>query len=355
MASTVPPAPHLNGSGVAPDPRHEAEFLDKLLQIRDQVFASKHPRIHLPPAVLERVAPRPTPQQPPSQPAFPRAPVNNAPASIHPPQNPPRSEIPPQNQAPKTDFGSTAQTARPFSAKPTSSGIDPVLLTKSDHLIRAELQLKRQQIERAIKDQFDRKGRGNEASADDREPYVDVDAALAKAQALVKPLSALQPAAQSEGSTSFDENSYYSSRGNSWSSERDGSNQTTRSANAAEGLVPPANPSPPAVPLTAVHDGVPPDTVVRATQPAVIDLEEDAYEPTEDIEVYEPEPVQISEEQEESDYSPPPASAGQGQGVPGQGRPRDPTRGRNGGTNGYDFIFFFFSCYFSVLAQSSPD
>jgi hypothetical protein len=341
MASTtVQPAPHLNGSGVAPDSRHEAEFLEKLLQLRDEVLASKHPRIHLPPAVLERIAPRPTTQQPPPQPASTGVSVSRASAGSHPSQIfPPRPESSSQNQILKTEYGSSANAARPFSAKSASSGIDPVLLTKSDHLIRAELQLKRLQIERTIKDQFDRKGRANDTTADDREPYFDVEDALAKAQALVKPLSVLQPAAQSsEGSTSFDENSYYSSRANSWSPERDDSNQTTRSANAAEVLASQANLSPPEVPLTAASDGLPTKDTHRATQPAVIDLEEDAYEPTEDIEVYEPEPAKVHEEQEESDYSPPPAAAGHS--VPNQGRPREHTARRNGGTNGYGFCLY---------------
>jgi hypothetical protein len=67
----------------------------------------------------------------------------------------------------------------------------------------------------------------------------------------------------------------------------------------------------------------------------VIDLDEEAYEPADDIEIYEPEPAQLQDDgEEEEDYSPPPAEIG----------PSEPLRGRqrnrHGGTNGYDTIRF---------------
>jgi hypothetical protein len=40
---------------VAPEFRHEADFLDKLLQIKDQMFGGEHPRIYLPAAVPSAV------------------------------------------------------------------------------------------------------------------------------------------------------------------------------------------------------------------------------------------------------------------------------------------------------------
>jgi len=58
MSTTAAP-PYLNGSSVVPaEVLREADFLQKILQIRDEVLASKHPRIHLPPKVIEQVAPR---------------------------------------------------------------------------------------------------------------------------------------------------------------------------------------------------------------------------------------------------------------------------------------------------------
>jgi len=292
----------------------EAEFLQKILQIRDQVLASQHPRIHLPPKVIEQVAPR-LPQTASSRPTTNGTP-NGSSSQLFPPRpassaRPPTSPIPP--------------TQRPYSAKSSSSSIDPILLTKSEHLVKAEQQLKRQQIERALKDQFDKKGRGNDA--DEREALIDVEQCLIKAHQLVPPVSGLPSATNnSDDVESFDENSYYSSKANSWSSE-DVDRADHTHADAA--------------PLTSQAQSTAPQVNVhsRPAEPTVIDLDEEAYEPADDIEIYEPEPAQLHEEgEEEEDYSPPPAEIG----------PSEPLRGRqrnrHGGTNGYDTIrFLFFS------------
>src|SRR4051812_30509262 len=49
---------------------------------------------------------------------------------------------------------------------PHSSGIDPVLLTKSEDLIRAEIQLKRQRIEKQLKEHGDQKRQSMRRDAD---------------------------------------------------------------------------------------------------------------------------------------------------------------------------------------------
>jgi hypothetical protein len=330
-SASIAPAPSWNGSGVAPEALREDQFFDKLLQIRDEVFASKHPRIQLPRAVLEQVTPRPA-AQPPGPPSLPnKPPINHAPnGSPAVSSFPPRPESSAQKyQVASNEHSASAPASRPFPVKPASSGIDPVLLTKSDQLIKAELQLKRQQIERAVKDQIHKKSSGNDTSAEEREAYLDIEDALAKAQALVKPLSGLRPPAQdSDDGTSFDENSYYSSKADSWSPERNDSTQTASSANLA--VEPTAQAAQPQLTATSVIPHAEP--VAKQAQPAVIDLEEEAYEPAEDIEVYEPSPAKIPEEQEESDYSPPPAAAGPSE--PNLRRARDRRVEDNGGMNG---------------------
>lgn len=276
--------------------QREAQFLTKLLQIRDEVYASKHPRIRLPPKVLEHVAPRPPQTAPPTRPTT-NGTFNGASASH---MLPPRPERSPQHAAPPNAFAPPiTHTSRSLPAKPASSGIDPVLLTKSDHLIRAELQLKRQQLERGLKDQLDKRGRAN----DEERELLDVDALLNQAQSLVKPVSGLQPAADhSDGGESFD-NSYYSSKADSWSSD-----EVDRSHNAN------ADATDPLIQQDqhAAHSVQ--QAAAKSSQtlngPEVIDLDEEPYEPADDIEIYEPEAADMHQDVDESDYSPPPADAG---------------------------------------------
>ena len=181
MSSTFSSSPQLNSNGaVSPEVMREAAFIASVLRIRDDVFLGKHPRIKLPPHVLDKVAPQPSQHSPPIN----KQPITNGShngAASHQPL-PPRPESYSQHyHAPKEYNSSPRHAQRPLPVKPTSSGIDPVLLTKSDHLIRAEFHLKRQQIERTLKDQCDRRGRANDALAEDREA-LDVDGILTKAQ-----------------------------------------------------------------------------------------------------------------------------------------------------------------------------
>jgi hypothetical protein len=326
MSTITTAPPHLNGISAAPaEARREAEFLKQILQIRDQVLASKHPRIHLPSKVIEQIVPRPPQIAPPTRPTN-NSSANGTGSFQSLPPRPDSSLQPTQTH----EFVSPAPPIqRPYSAKSASSGIDPVLLTKSDHLIRAELQLKRQQIERLLKDQFDKKGRGNDV--EEREAHFNVEECLIQAQLRVPPVSGLQSTTtNSDGAESFDENSYYSSKADSWSSEEVDPNQSA-SADVVRPLASPAK-----QPATGAH------AQSRPVQPAVIDLDDEPYEPADDIEIYEPESTEMQDEAEEEDYSPPPADVGMSE--PIRGRARDRAFGNNGGTNGYErtisFILF---------------
>jgi hypothetical protein len=322
--SAAAPSRFSGPSSVPVEVHREVDFLQQLLQIRDDVFASKHPRIRLPAKVIEQVAPR-LPQTAPSSRPTTNGTPNGFPSSqLLPPR--PDSSL----QAPSTANGilpPVPPAQRPYSAISASSSIDPVLLTKSDNLIRAELQLRRQQIERQLKDQFDRKGRGNDA--DEREVHLNVEECLMQAQLRVPPVSGIRSTTNnSDGAESFDENSYYSSKADSWSSEElDPKHITT--ADLAE-------------PLTSQGKAF---SNARAqaqpvqVQPAVIDLDEEAYEPADDIEIYEPEPANLLDDAEEEDYSPPPADVVANE--PSRGRARDRGQHNHSGTNGYDTTNFF--------------
>lgn len=302
MSTSFAAPPRVNGASSVPaEVLRETDFLQKLLQIRDDVFTSKHPRIHLPAKVIEQVAPRLPQTTPSSRPATNGTPNGISASQLFPPStaNEFVSPVPP--------------TQRPYSAISTSSSIDPVLLTKSDHLIRAELQLKRQQIERLLKDQFDKKGRGNDAN--EREAHVNVEECLIQAQLRVPPVSGIRVTTNnSDDADSFDENSYYSSKANSWSSE-ELDPKHINGADLAESLTSQAKLAPNV-----------------SAQPAVIDLDDEAYEPADDIEIYEPEAATLLDDAEEEDYSPPPADISANE--PSRGRARDRGNQNHSGTNG---------------------
>ncbi|KAK7611600.1 hypothetical protein JOL62DRAFT_500790, partial [Phyllosticta paracitricarpa] len=234
MASAGP-APRVqaygNGHPLPPglDSRRHADFYAQLAQLRDQVLAGKHPHFKIPDHVLEKFAPQPVQSRP--SPTSRNGPVNGTlphPLPPHPLGHSPYTSTP-------THASSRSASAQyPAVPKPPSSEIDPVLLTKSDDLIRAEIQLKRQRVERLLKDQVEQRrvqSKDRDVSQD-AGPELDVAQILAQVQQKVPPVSALpqDTNSNSPASDSFDENSYYSSQANSWSSEESLGNACTAEA-----------------------------------------------------------------------------------------------------------------------------
>ncbi|KAK4238392.1 hypothetical protein C8A03DRAFT_43860 [Achaetomium macrosporum] len=112
----------------------------------------------------------------------------------------------------ETLSGSSGSARPPGSGKPE---IDPVLLEKSDDLIKAEIQLQRQRVERDLKEQLEQRRAANKASEQLAE--LDVADILAKAMSLVHATPPVQStddtaANASASSDSFDDNTFYSSR-----------------------------------------------------------------------------------------------------------------------------------------------
>lgn len=110
-----------------------------------------------------------------------------------------------------------ASSTRPF-VPSGSTEINPVLLEKSADLVKAEMQLKRQRLERSLRDEMDERRISAKSTLQPSEALPDFDLAdvLSKAQALVKPASP-QPtddtaANASASSDSFDDNTFYSSQ-----------------------------------------------------------------------------------------------------------------------------------------------
>ncbi|KAL2052051.1 hypothetical protein ABVK25_007743 [Lepraria finkii] len=99
---------------------------------------------------------------------------------------------------------------------PSSSGIDPIFLQKSDVLVRAETQQARQRLEHALDQQVQQKKR---QKAFDQEALseFDVTDVLRRAQELVRPLK-IHDKGRADGTASstdsFDENTFYSSQMN---------------------------------------------------------------------------------------------------------------------------------------------
>ena len=204
-----------------------AEY-EKLIKLRNDVFANSHPSPKLPRQSGGLGNPSSASATLPLKPAFwspitngihPLSQVSNAGSSsaassstANPHVNKPSSH-PPQPKSPKN-------LKIPASA-PGLSGIDPVLLKKSDVLVKAELQQKRQRIERALEEQIHQKKR---QKMSDQEALPDFNATevLKRAQELVKPVKRHDPSranGAASSSDSFDEKTFYSSQVESTTTE----------------------------------------------------------------------------------------------------------------------------------------
>jgi hypothetical protein len=107
-----------------------------------------------------------------------------------------------------------------YGRQQASGGLDPIFLEKSDSLVRAERQLKRQRLEREIEAQVTQRkhaARGGDPSIE-APSRINVDEVLNAALILVTPVSGLKPD-PARSVSSFDENDYYSSQApDDWSS-----------------------------------------------------------------------------------------------------------------------------------------
>ncbi|KAI4268905.1 MAG: hypothetical protein L6R38_007680 [Xanthoria sp. 2 TBL-2021] len=205
-----------NGAVAFADPSGQEAWeisqYEKIMEIRDQVFAGTHPRLKL----LNPVA-----QDAPAV-------LSQAPSIPHETGSISYSTLP--NQKPPANAGisyslhpySSTQSQVPSNSSPAvigASGIDPIFLTKSDVLLRAETQQKRQRIERVLADQVKEKQAASKHKSFDHDdlPEFNVTEVLRKAQELVKPVKFTESSGangNASASDSFDENTFYSSQMN---------------------------------------------------------------------------------------------------------------------------------------------
>ena len=206
----------VNGLPRRPTEVNEALEYEKILSIYHQVIAGNHPRLKLSGPV--NAQPRASLDQPSSQaPSTASAPLVSASALPTPlaglqPSNIVK-ELPPK----PASLSGPSHSSQPILSKPPASELDPIFLTKSDDLVKAEIQLQRQRVERTLREQVEQKrvDARHKPSFAEAKPDFDVADVLTKALTLVKPVVFDSPHGVNENdsaSDSFDENSFYSSK-----------------------------------------------------------------------------------------------------------------------------------------------
>ncbi|TDZ16607.1 hypothetical protein Cob_v010530 [Colletotrichum orbiculare MAFF 240422] len=237
LAPTSAIAAQVPGLVLSKDDSHQIQQYERILQFRDAILAGAHPKIKLP-THLAKHTPSASASSNPSTPAKETSGVTpqKAQAENLPPfasSTPVASSLPGLGNLPPTNAN---LPQRSFGSRSTE--INPIFLEKSDDLIKAEIQLRRQRLERALRDEVDQR-RASQKASSQSEPLVDLDLSdvLSKALTLVQATSSLPAnitlaaANNSAASDSFDENSYYSSQHNSPDS-------STRSYRVERGLGP---------------------------------------------------------------------------------------------------------------------
>lgn len=221
MAQAVPT--QLNGfTPTTLEQNAQAHFYEQLLQLRDAVLSDKHPHFKLPADVKQKLqsAKISIPGSSQQLPGLKTDLRNGAQVTTSTQYN--GTHLNGARNTAAFDENRSSHAGQASAPKTHPSGIDPVLLTKSDDLIKAEIHLKRQRIEKQLKENVEQRRQSMRRDAD-AEPatLIDLPEILQKAWELVKPVSGLKPTAntQAAASDSFDENSYYSSQANDWSSQ----------------------------------------------------------------------------------------------------------------------------------------
>jgi hypothetical protein len=210
--------PILNGVLPTPtQPLNEALEYEKILRIRDEVFSGSHPRLTVPAHAI-RLPSSASIQNPSAfaqnqlhvpSPSLPTASPSSFTAAA---VSATRREDDATPRPPSKLNGVSARAATTTSQPGSNvSEFDPVLLTKSDDLVRAEMQLKRQRLEKALKEQFEHKradSRKKPAPAEAK-PDFDLAAIFARLDASAKSPSTKD---DDEPPESVNEDDYYSSR-----------------------------------------------------------------------------------------------------------------------------------------------
>ncbi|KAJ9304257.1 hypothetical protein DTO217A2_6221 [Paecilomyces variotii] len=219
MAAHAGPSVSVRASDALPQ-LNEVQEYEKILRISDEIFSGTHPRLKVPQQFVRKVNPR-NPQTPPvTQPQVTAVePSTTAQSKAELPFPPSSRPANTQATTPLNGSAAASSTATPSRIVPKpASEIDPIFLTKSDDLVRAEMQLQRQRVERVLREQLEQRRveARQKASVQEGKPDFDVSDVLSKALEIVKPVAAPADVHGTNGQTapsdSYDDNSFYSSR-----------------------------------------------------------------------------------------------------------------------------------------------
>ncbi|KAK0718229.1 hypothetical protein B0T26DRAFT_646380 [Lasiosphaeria miniovina] len=220
-------------TALAPDELHQIRQYEKVLKFRDEVITGSHPRIkpsHLPTKPPQGVGTPPvsnaansaTPAA--SQPVAKPATLNGGRRALDDLQSfQGNLQRPSVNMAPRVPGLDTLSSSSDGPSRPFGSGkpeINPVLLEKSDDLIKAEIQLQRKRVEQGLKEQLEQRRAALRASLQASEQLAELNITEVMARALADALTAQSTddtpvkasANASASSDSFDDNTFYSSQ-----------------------------------------------------------------------------------------------------------------------------------------------
>ncbi|KAK5998457.1 hypothetical protein PT974_00836 [Cladobotryum mycophilum] len=192
---------------------HEIQQYEKIVRFRDMVLSGNHPTISLPPGLKALAQSIPNQANSPSE--------NGVNGAVSKDQQSLSANANANATAPELEPSAFADTDTSPAPQPVQRSfgsrhaeINPILLEKSDELIKAELQLQRQRLERALKDDIEQRRAIRQLA----EPFVvDLSDVLAKALTIVEATATPLPidedltANNEAASDSFDDNTFYSS------------------------------------------------------------------------------------------------------------------------------------------------
>ncbi|KAF4339163.1 hypothetical protein FBEOM_6983 [Fusarium beomiforme] len=201
-------------AGLAEKQRHQIEQYEKIVRFSNVVLSGEHPTIKVP----SNFIPSAQSSIPPIDVSMKNGtPSHQSDTQRQPITNEEQTNVPSTAPAPSSNISNS----KPYGTGSTE--INPLFLEKSDDLVKAELRLQRQRLERALRDEVDQR-RVTSKSTVQAEPIVefDLNEILTKALTLVESTAGPDTAADAtnldNASDSFDDNTFYSSQHNTPSS-----------------------------------------------------------------------------------------------------------------------------------------